>query len=805
MKKNILLLLLGVILSGCVGGENIEKEQVEVQFAAEEVKAGRIGDHMPITRAQGAKMIALAFYESKELSHLEKKMDFKDLKDTDWFFPYINGAVALELMAGEGDCFNPQSPMTLAQTQILMDKLNPDNHTKIKITEENKDKPVAYSLWMELFQEALQGRRGEDSLYSYGFREQEMILLEQMDGETILTTEGMLQRLGYDLKSYENRKLKVLIKGKEIVALLQVIDMEPVIENAYFRGKKGGIEIDTGRGKKFYAYEGDFLEETGYIGDICLKAGKAAEVISIENKGKDVIKRVDESHIFLEKQGELPWDENAKVYQEKDNRILRKKVSRLICGTDIADFYERDGKVCAAVIRRKAVPHNIRVLLSTTGFQGYEHEKVILTASENFTIWGGAVKKEYKGGEEVTLTLAENQGLFEQGRAYAKTQSGGAISLKSISKNGKAPSYVGILELEKGEKGFKVVNELPLEEYVRGVVPGEMPVSFGLEALKVQSVAARSYAYNQFYANRYGNYGAHVDDSTNSQVYEGAATHELSDEATRSTSGICVAYGKTVVNANFFSTSAGMTANSGEVWAGKNGEDFPSDTRAYLVSKKQGLEKDYGDLSKDENAAVFLKDRNIKAYDSLSPWFRWQVTITGAELTAIVNRGVQEISEENTKLVAVLQKNGSWEKGPATDLGEIKRLLVVQRGQGGNAMVLEAEGEKGTVRISTEYAIRKVLRPAKAGTEKDVILQLSDGSERINYNLLPSGFFVIEQKTSADGVLEAVTLFGGGNGHGVGMSQYGAKGMAEAGFGYDEILAHYFHGAKAQKVISKEK
>ena len=240
MKKIILLFLLGAVLSGCVNEKDIKKEQEQenILFAVEEIKVGRVGDQMPITRAQGAKMIAMAFYEPKELLYIKKKSDFKDVKETDWFFPYINGVYALKIMAGEGEFFYPHSPITLAQTQTLMDKLNSDNHTKIKITEENKEKPVSYSLWMELFQETLQERRGEDSLYSYGMQEQELVLLEQADNETILTSEGMFQQHGYVLKGYENRKMKVLVKEKIIVALLEVLDMDPVIENAYLRKKK---------------------------------------------------------------------------------------------------------------------------------------------------------------------------------------------------------------------------------------------------------------------------------------------------------------------------------------------------------------------------------------------------------------------------------------------------------------------------------------------------------------------------------------------------------------------------------------
>lgn len=73
----------------------------------------------------------------------------------------------------------------------------------------------------------------------------------------------------------------------------------------------------------------------------------------------------------------------------------------------------------------------------------------------------------------------------------------------------------------RGADSLAVINELSLERYLLGVVPHEMPTSFGQTALEAQAITARSYAYNQFYANTYCAYGAHVTDTTASQVYLG--------------------------------------------------------------------------------------------------------------------------------------------------------------------------------------------------------------------------------------------------------------------------------------------
>ena len=102
-----------------------------------------------------------------------------------------------------------------------------------------------------------------------------------------------------------------------------------MIENAYLRKKEGGIEIDTGSGKKIYAYGGDIPEEKGFIGDIHLEKGKAIDVVTLENSGKDIIKKVDESNIFLEKQGNVSWDAHAKIYEEKGEKVFKKWVFTL--------------------------------------------------------------------------------------------------------------------------------------------------------------------------------------------------------------------------------------------------------------------------------------------------------------------------------------------------------------------------------------------------------------------------------------------------------------------------------------------
>ena len=808
MKKTTLLFCIAMLLLGGCKKENVQSREQPMQspktgtlLQIENANIGRFGDDVAVTRGEMAKMIALAFYTPEEIAQMKNKIHFNDVSVEDWYYPYINTAVIEGYLSGDGENFLPEENVTLEQTQSLINRLNPDNETRITINDDNKNKAVAYSLWLELFKEALQGRRAEDSLYSYGLKPREQVLLDTADNGTILLMEdGVFTATGRNLKPLENKKIRILEKDREVVAIEEILEETPVIENAYFSTTKDGLEIDTGDGVKLYEYtETENLPENG-IADVQIEGDTVISITPLENGGSDVIKKATNSNIELQNHGVLEWADNAKIYEEIDGEVTRRPVTRLISGTDIADFYYKDGKVAAAVIRREAMPNYIRVLLSDTGYNGYNQQSVILTADRPFTLKGGDVVKTFQAGEEVTLTPENDLGLFENGRVYVTTEEDGQFTLKNITRNGVFPQYRGSLELEKTANGFTIVNELPLETYLKGVVPYEMPVSFGLEPLKVQAVSARSYAYNQFFANRYSDYGAHVDDSTNSQVYNGSQTQEISDRAVEETRGMGVTYGDKVVNANFYSTSAGVTANSGEVWAEDNGKVFPSENRGYLISKPQGLTRPLSDLTNEQNAEAFFKNWAIESYDSASPWFRWKTTLPKEVINDISNR-IQQVYQSTPNLVEVLQQDGTWKVEKPSDLGTIQNITVSQRGEGGNAMFLTVTGNKGSARVKTEYAIRNVLRPVKAG-ENDVILQLKDGSEKINYSILPSAFIAIEEQKTPENELESITIYGGGNGHGAGMSQYGSMGMAQQGFDYKQILEHYFDGAQVQKIIN---
>lgn len=830
MKKNLIWITILLIISICTSctkniEENknddtqqkienqsqIQQQTAPIQEQQTEFTEKKIGDDLPISRALVAKMITLAFNNKWEIASMDNEISFTDVKEEDWYYEYINAAVAQGYMSGTGKQFLPLEPLNIEQAQILIDKINSKNKTKIKMTEETKTKPISYSLWGELFEKALKERTGKEDIFSdYGIEEKQIIVFAtpnnyELSSWTMATDKGMIGFAGFSVDGYIDEKVKVLLKENEIISIRSILENAPIITGAYIRIKPDNkIETfisDTSR--EFYCANVNSLEQGNYIADIQVKNGQILQIIPLTENKTGTIKKVEEKQIELAESGKNELTEDIKIYEETENGVNWKSTKNLICGTNIADYYLKDGKIAAAVVRRKASPEKIRIVLSSSDFSSYVHENVLLSSSTGMIISSQDFKKEIPSDWELKISLDENTELFENGRiTISPVGENGKLQLKSVLKNDVVPQYRGIFEIEKKEDGFVIVNEVDLEQYLYAVIPSEMPSSYGEEAAKVQAVTARSYAYNQFYANKFCQYGANVDDSTTCQVYNTVEENETSMKAVNATKGLCITYQGAVISANFFSTSAGYTANSGEVWANNTNKKFPGFTEEYLKATPQYMTGDFGDLSQEENAAKFLKEKNIDSFDNWTGWFRWQTSMTAQQLTATINHNIKEAYENSKALVKTQQPDGTYKSRPIETVGEVLDISVKKRGQGGNVMELLIKGSKAQVIVSTEYNVRKVLQPVNyiAGAD-NVILSCMDGTQKINYKLLPSGFFTFDLEKETRGAIKFITIYGGGNGHGVGLSQNGTKGMVDKGMKYDEILKHYYKGVELEKKI----
>jgi len=754
MKKYLFLILL-IFLTGCSAEEKL----------TERAPLGAIGTDIPISRKMAAKTIALAFYTNEELAEGKGELPFSDVSEEDWAYPYVCGCVEKGFLAGdeEGD-FRPDDPLTLWEAKALTERLAPNMDSRILLTEENEGKAVSYELWVQLLETALKERRGEDSLYSYGIQKQNAVLLSA-EG---LFDRGKFTAAGAELLPYRYSRISFWEKDGEILALLAVEETSPEVQNIFCKKEGGKLLLETGAGTAVLKYSGKITEG---ICDVKLEDGRVLEVSSAASLGRCEVKRVDDEEIYLDGKGVLKWAENARVYDEKGKEISQ---TDLICGRDSAEYFEKDGKVCGAVVREKAVPEKIRVFL-----KGTEQEKVILSAEKGFTLSNSKTKKKFQNGEKAALTA--ELPWFDHGLLTAVSDSPIRIDFS----DGTSYAYEGILELERrGENSFSVINELPLERYLMGVVPNEMPVSFGQGALEAQAIAARSFAYNQFYANTYCSYGAHVTDTTASQVYLGWAGKKAAEDAVKATEGLCaVTEDGAVAQTYFYSTSCGFGADSQEVWSADG--TFSGTGKPYLQAKK------YGDFQTPKTEAEWLdfwQDWERKGWDDASPWHRWKVYFGCGQLTEILQKTLPAVSNKTVE-------------GDLSDLGKLKGISAAKRGGGGIVMELKLDFERGTVTVKTENAIRRALSPTKITIGEPVYLQRKGGDSLTGQIMLPSGFFAVKEMKNERGELTGIALYGGGNGHGVGMSQYGAKGLSEAGKTGEEIIAYYFPGTTVEKVM----
>lgn len=325
-----------------------------------------------------------------------------------------------------------------------------------------------------------------------------------------------------------------------------------------------------------------------------------------------------------------------------------------------------------------------------------------------------------------------------------------------VTINGK--TYRGKGEaIQNGAGALAGVNELPVEQYLYGVVPLELgPIAYPeIEAQKAQAIAARTYALAGL-GKRASN-GYDLRATTDDQVYGGyPAEHPVSSGAVDATAGEVVTYGGALISALFSSTSGGHTANNEEAFAGAAVpylRGIPDAERGRALEHVPSLE-----VFRSHANATSL--RNIKEGDFESNWaryHRWTFEWTNAEISSVIT-------------AYALQP-----------VGRVLEINVLERGPSGRATRVEYVTEAGT------------FTSARDGTRAALKYITASGTPA---NLLSTLFFiepVIDRKSKE---MSGFRAYGAGFGHGVGLSQTGAVGMAEKGHSYGEILRHYYQGAE---------
>lgn len=455
----------------------------------------------------------------------------------------------------------------------------------------------------------------------------------------------------------------------------------------------------------------------------------------------------------------------------------------------------------------------IRVLLQNSDYQGIFHKEVKLSCDTEWELhYGldGELTERHAGGEEVLLD-GNSAWFTECARiVLSPAEDGGRISLLSVNRSQGTPSYRGSMEIRKTGQGFVVINELPIEEYLYGVVPSEMPVSYPMEALKAQAICARTYVYAHLESPGYGEYGAHVDDSTGYQVYNNTAEKEEAIQAVQETKGEVVRLNGELVDTYYYSTSCGFGADE-RVW--NPGEEKKVSYLTAVSISETAMQQDQNsaeipgteyftaqDMCRGDYFHEFLQNPPETDFERQEPWYRWSITVERID-TESLRKVLKERQEAEPDRILV-EKNGdktepvgsnAEDAGEWEDIGRITDICIGKRGDGGIAESLVIKGEKKTVTVLSQYNIRAVLC---AG---GVTAVRQDGSKVELKMLLPSAFFEIESVKEGENMI-GYKLYGGGYGHGAGMSQNAARHMAEKGYTTADILLFFYRDCKIENV-----
>lgn len=339
--------------------------------------------------------------------------------------------------------------------------------------------------------------------------------------------------------------------------------------------------------------------------------------------------------------------------------------------------------------------------------------------------------------------------------------------------------YPGELQYYEEEQGWVIVNEVPLEDYLCRVVPSEMPSTYAKEALKAQAVCARTYAVWQMREYAYPKYEAHVDDSTSYQVYNQIGTQETTNQAVEETKGQIMLYEDGPVKAYYFSTSCGSTTDE-NIWEKGDREQTP-----YIAGRRVGASEPARDLADEETFSAFIRKKHAGDLEISEPWYRWNCYVSLAQIQKNVEKWAKARSERSQDGI-LLEDGAEYVLEDVDTIGVVESAEIITRNTGGVAHEMRITGEKGTLKIRYEYNIRLMLGISEGEIHKN------DGTVAKGGNLLPSGYFVMEP-VQEDKALIGYQIYGGGLGHGAGMSQNGARVLAEDGYGYDEILQYFYH------------
>lgn len=553
------------------------------------------------------------------------------------------------------------------------------------------------------------------------------------------------------------------------------------------------------------------------IADVVVTDGSVTSIWPKTDKINGKILGADEGGIEVEGYGRIPLAADYRGYR-LFNSLEMCTVRDLLFGYDFTDLCIENGEICGILMAKEEAMEYIRVLIDSSDYASIFHDQPQVTCDVDFTVVYGSYEnrqqERHSAGEELTLGYDSDYFADEDRIAVVPDVLTGKVVLKNCNRSQGAPSYRGQMEFLRTQDGIVVINEVLLEEYLYSVVPSEMPSRYPSEALKAQAICARTYAYGHMEHAGFPQYGAHVDDSTSYQVYNNILEQESTTTAVKETYGqLLYTEAGNLAGTYYYSTSCGIGSDA-NVW-----KTAAAPTLTYLRATPlnrtamretleasaqaagagtgfHGAEESLGESLRDEEAfAAFISARNEEDFEADEGWYRWSYRVKTLDKDHMLEI-LQKRYAANSDLI-LTWKDGAYVSEIIEELDDITDIYVEKRGSGGVADELVIETETQKFKVISEHNIRYVLNDGAA----KVIRQ--DGSAVASASLLPSGFLIIETDRK-DGKVTGYTLTGGGFGHGVGMSQNGAKEMAKSGYSSSEILLYFYENCSIQNIYERE-
>lgn len=340
------------------------------------------------------------------------------------------------------------------------------------------------------------------------------------------------------------------------------------------------------------------------------------------------------------------------------------------------------------------------------------------------------------------------------------SSSGGRTRVVQVAPGADPPLtrvYAGGLSLQPNAyETYTLINQVPVETYLRGVVPHEIGPRAPLPAIQAQAVLARTYVLRNL--RRFAIDGYQICADTQCQVYRGlSGTVAAADQAIQATRGQVLTYQNELVDALYSSTSGGVTAAFSHVW---NGPDRPY-LKPVVDSVSGAWNLSRSPLDGETSFRAFMAlDQGFNEQG----WqlFRWRYDSTLAE-----------IAQDLRQFLGRRQH-------PLAEFSQVRQVRVTERAPSGRVQVLEIDTNLGPVRLEKDEIVRVLSAPRSLLFYLDPIYTAAQGD--------------------TPPTLSGYRFVGGGWGHGVGLSQTGAYRLGQMGWNYGRILQFYYPGTTLQPI-----